>query len=279
MSSSVRPESDPDEPRAPPTEVWRRLSPEARAALIERLGPTPRDLLPPVGDPHIDAERLAEDSLGGWFRRRRTRAYIGRGITVYYPDEPRFDPDLFVVFDVEPGQRMSWIVDHEGRGLDFVLEILDQGDRRKDLEGNVERYARLGVPEYFVFDVRRRSLRGWRLPPGGGSYGPIVPQGGFWRSEVLGAELSVREDQLRFFADAALLPISAEMERALAAALDAALARAEEEARRAEGEARRAEGEARRAEEESKRADRAEAENAELRAIIAKLRGEGPPEG
>ncbi len=48
----------------------------------------------------------------------------------------------------------------EGRGPDFILEVLHLGDRKKDLVKNVERYARLGVEEYFVYD--RSGCRGRR---------------------------------------------------------------------------------------------------------------------
>ena len=242
------------EPIAPPTSVWQTLTPAERAALIERLGPMPRDALPPVGDPHINAERMAEDALDGWFRRRRTKAYIGRGITVYYAGEPRFEPDFFVAFDVEEGPRMSWIVDVEGKGPDFVLEIHHKGDHGKDFQANVLRYARLGMPEYFVFDAGRRHLNGWRQGPKTGTYVPIMPQGGRWPSETLGLELAVSGEDLRFYQDGAQLPLSREIQAELATALDVALVRAEAEMQRAEGEARRADEEARRAEEEARRA-------------------------
>src|SRR5262245_36984624 len=43
---------------------------------------------------------------------------------------------------------LAWVVAEEGKGLDFVLEVLHKGDRNKDLVENVERYAQLGIPEY-----------------------------------------------------------------------------------------------------------------------------------
>ena len=48
------------------------------------------------------------------------------------------------------------MVSHEGEGLDFVLEVRVSGDRTKDFETNVKRYARLGIPEYFAFAEQRR---------------------------------------------------------------------------------------------------------------------------
>lgn len=271
----MRSEGRPDtaaEPMAPPTEVWQQMTDAERRRVLATLTPIPEELMPPVGDPHINAERIAESSLGGWFRRRGRRAYIGRGITVYYPRERRFAPDFFVVFDVLEGERITWVVDHEGRGLDFALEILFDGDRKKDLERNVVWYARLGIPEYFVYDARKGSIHGWRLEPGRSVYTPVVPQGGRWRAPHLGAELGLEGGRLRFYLDGARLPIADEIEEALAAALDRALQRAEDEARRAEDEFRRAEDEARRAEDEARRADALAAEVAALRAELERLK-------
>ncbi len=280
MADRTAPEAPSTEPRAPSTEVWRTLTVEQRARVIATLEPIPTEAMPPIGDPHIDAERLAESAVGGWLRRRGRRAYLGRSITVYYPDEPRFAPDFFVVFDVPEGQRMTWVVDHEGRGLDFVLEIHYGGDRKKDLERNVEWFARLGIPEYFVFDARARHIYGWQRGEHG-RYVPIVPQAGRWRAAHLGAELGLREGRLRFYVDGALLPIADEIEAELSAAMNDAMRRAEDEARRAEDEARRAEDEARRAEEDARRAEeeahRAEAlalRVAALEAELARLRAE-----
>jgi Uma2 family endonuclease len=54
------------------------------------------------------------------------------------------------------------VVAEEQRGLDFVLEVLHLGNRKKDLVDNVERYARLRIPEYFVYDRARQQILGYR---------------------------------------------------------------------------------------------------------------------
>lgn len=254
------PDAGTDEPMAPTSEVWATLNDAQRQRVLATLVPIPRSQMPPVGDPLINAERIAESSLGGWFRRRGRRAYIGRGITVYYPGERRFAPDFFVVFDAPEDERITWVVDHEGRGLDFALEILFDGDRKKDLDRNVEWFARLGVPEYFVFDARRVSLHGYRLGDRPGVYTPVIPQGGRWRAPHLGAELGLQNGRLRFSLDGALLPIADEIEAALEDALNEALLRAEEQARQtALAQAR---------------ADALESEVEALRAELARLKGE-----
>lgn len=248
---------DPRDPRAPPQEVWDRLSAEERRQVIAAL---PSELAwaePPEGDKHRKAKSKALESLDEYYRRIRRRIYLSSELPVYYPGEAVFAPDLIAVLDVETHERLSWVVSHEGRGLDLALEIHVAGKAAKDFTLNVERCARLEIPEYFAFDVQRRRLQGWRLPKSGARrYEPIVPQEGRWWSEVLELDLAVEEDRLRFFHGSAPLLDARELVSRLSSMVDEAIERAEEEARRAEEEARRAEEGARRAEEEARRADR-----------------------
>lgn len=152
-----------------------------------------------------------------------------------------FAPDLIAVLDVEDRERLSWVVSHEGRGLDLALEIHVAGSRRKDVERNVARYARLGISEYFVFDCTRSRLLGFRLPHGEArSYEPIVLQRGRWPSTVLDLDLALEDGRLRFLAGNAPLLDARELIDQLSTMVDVAVQRAEEEARRAEEEARRA---------------------------------------
>lgn len=269
---------DPDAPVCPSQAAWDALDASERAAWRARLGPMPLEAQPPIGDPHIDAERLVEDAVGSWFKRRGRRAYIGRGITVYYPEAARFAPDFFVVLDAEPGPRTSWVVAHEGRGLDFVLEIHYAGDRHKDMVANVVRYARLGITEYFVYDVRNATLRGWRLENEPDRYVPVMPQRGRWHAPHLGVELGLVDGRLRFWVEGNLLPLRDEIADTLAAALDAAILRAEAEIATARAEAERAQAEAERAAAEiaaaRAEAERAAAELADVRAEALRAKAE-----
>jgi hypothetical protein len=190
-----------------------------------------------------------------------------------------FAPDLIAILDVDDHPRPSWMVSHEGRGLDFVLEIHVKGDRTKDYETNVTRYARLGIPEYFLYDPPARRLLGYRLPAGTASYEPIVPQGGFWPSAVLGLALSLEGDRLQFAepGGGVLLDPSEWIDRLrqmvdeAVARADAQSMRAEEEARRAQDEARRAQDEARRAQDQARRARELAARNENLAARLREL--------
>ncbi len=250
-------------PEAPSEEAWAELSEAQRAAGVASLpaAMSVAELLPPEGDPHADAKEGVKTTLREHYRRVGRSVYIATDLTVYYPATPRFSPDVLVVVDVDPRPRMKWVVSAEERGLDVVFEVLVAGDRRKDLERNVELYARVGIPEYFVFDRGRGRLHGYRLPsPEARSYVPILPQLGRYRCEMLGLDIEVEPERIRFFFGNSMLlempEILARLERATAEAG----ARAEEEARRAENEARRAEEETRRAEELSRRVAELEAE-------------------
>ena len=169
----------------------------------------------------------------------------------------------------------------EGRGLDFVLEVHYGGRRRKDAEVNVARYARLRIPEYFMFDARRVVLHGWRLEsPTDRQYTRIIPQNGRWPVRSLGMELGLRDGQPRWYDGVGIVPLTLELNAELSLSLNDALERAQQaEAERDAAEAERAEAEARAAAEseraaaESERAAAAEAEVARLRAEIERLRG------
>ena len=99
----------------------------------------------------------------------------------------------------------------EGKGLDLALEIYVSGNRRKDHEANVARYAKLGIGEYFIFDRGRLRLSGYRLPVGGGRYEPILPQHGHYESRALGLELALEEEKLRFYCGDAPVPEAEEL--------------------------------------------------------------------
>lgn len=159
------------------------------------------------GRPHKRAKSRAADMLGLHFKKLGRVVYVAEELAVVYPGEPSFTPDVLAVLAVpqpDDDPRMAWVVADEGKGLDFVLEVLDRGDRRKDLVENVERYARIGVPEYFVYDRANQRLIGHRLASGGvgvgaARYERIVPQGGRYTSMVLGLDLAIQRGTLRFF--------------------------------------------------------------------------------
>jgi Uma2 family endonuclease len=231
---------DLDDPRAPTAAQWAGMSEQERARVLATL-PTevPDAVFAPEGDAHRKAKAAGLDELERYFRRIGRKIYLSSELAVFYPGAPRLVPDVLAVLDVEPGERQSWNVEKEGKGLDFVLEMHVAGDRAKDHEVNVERYAALGIPEYFIFNRGRPGLRGYRLPATGArTYKPILPQGGRYVSEVLGLDLMLQGTKLRFcIGDSPLLEAD-EIIGQLGSMLDQVLAH-KEEAERGRGEAER----------------------------------------
>jgi hypothetical protein len=227
---------DRDDPRAPPMEVWERLTPEEQEWVVGQL-PTevPWVLNPPDGDDHYEGKDEPLHTLRRHFRTMKRKVYLTCDIAVYYPGEAMFSPDLLAVLDAEDRRRSSWVVAKEKRGLDFVLEVHVLGDRYKDFRYNVERYARLGIPEYFIYEPLRSLLRGFRLPEAGATvYESIVPQQGRWPSRILDLDLSVQGDRLRFFVGQAPLPENEELVERLQQMVDEQVHKRQEEERRAE---------------------------------------------
>jgi Uma2 family endonuclease len=273
---------DPEDPRAPPQAIWDEMTPEERQRVVDSLPSEfePSEASPPEGDFHFEPKVTARETLKGYFERIGRRVYVGSELPVYYADQRMFAPDLIAVLDVEPKRRENWTVTVEGKGLDFALEVLWGGNARKDLGVNVTRYAALGIPEYFVFDRRRLRIQGYRLPrPDARRYQAIVPQQGRLACSVLGLELGIEGDRLRFYHGLAPLPEAAELIARLGSMvgdLEARMEEAEqrtEEAEQSTEEAKRRTEEAEQTTEEAKhRAEEAEAKLAEALAEIERLK-------
>ena len=192
-------------PIGPSVEEWRAMTPAARERFLVNVNEALSDPQNTMGEgrPHKKAKTRALDMLGLHFRAMGRVVYLAEEMSVVYPGEPVFTPDLLAVDGVEEpedDERMAWVVADEGRGLDLVIEVLHTGDRNKDLVANVERYARLGIPEYFVYDRARQQILGYRLVAAGGArYQRIVPQSGRYTSSMLGLDLALQGGKLRFF--------------------------------------------------------------------------------
>lgn len=252
-------------PKAPSRAEWDRLTPAQRKAVVAALPNevTDAELSPPEGDLHFLAKVSALDTLKGHFKRQGKKVYLASELPVYYPGEPRFAPDLLAVVGAENRLRGKWVVDDEGLGLHVVLEVHVGGDRKKDAVDNVQRYARLGIPEYFIFDRNAPSLAAYRLAPRTKRYVPIVPQAGRYRCEQLGLDLRLEEGTLRFYDGNAILLETAEVAERISAMFD-------ELQRRFEGEQRARDGETRAREAERRARSAAEKRVAELEALLRK---------
>ena len=145
-----------------------------------------------------------------------------------------------------------------------MMEILVEGDRRKDVVGNVRRYAALGVEEYFVFDHAHKVIRGWRqASPGVRTFVPLVAQGGWMSSRVLGLEIAALDGRVRMRHGTAELRTSDEIIQWLEDRADELVEEADQRLAAAEARAETAEARVETAE--------ARAETAEARVRAAAL--------
>jgi hypothetical protein len=209
----------------------------AVAALPDEV--TDAEMSPPEGDLHFWGKVSALDTLKNHFKRKGRKVYLACELPVYYPAERRFAPDLLAVVGAEDRERGKWVVSAEGTGLHVVMEVHVGGDRKKDAVDNVERYARLEIPEYFIFDRNVPTLLAYRLSARARKYVPIVPQHGRYRCEQLGLDLQLENGKLRFYDGNALLLETAELATRLEQMVDDLQLRLDEETRRREEAERR----------------------------------------
>ena len=88
--------------------------------------------------------------------RDREDVYIAGDMLVYYRmncNNIRVAPDVFVVFGATGSHRRdTWLVWREGKVPDFVMEIASPGTWRRDVGIKRQIYAMLGVKEYIRVD-------------------------------------------------------------------------------------------------------------------------------
>ena len=203
-----------------------------------------------------------------------------------YPDEGNnknpIAPDVLVGLGLGTHNRSSYFVWKEGKPPDWVLEVASPSTQADDLGVKRCRYAAMGVPEYWMFDPKggvyppgTPRLQGLKLADG--KYIPLPWQladgGRTIRSEVLGLDVRVDGELLRF-RDAAGrdIPHRNEIEAAAARA-EAAAGRAEAQAKREAAQRKTAEA---RAEREAAARLAAEARVAELEAALRRSGGRHP---
>ena len=91
----------------------------------------------------------------------RPDVYVAGNMLVYYRVNDvtaRLAPDVFVVFGVPNRLRPSYFVWREGKAPDFVIEIASASTVNNDLGDKRDKYAELGVAEYWRFDPTGECL-------------------------------------------------------------------------------------------------------------------------
>ena len=232
--------------------------------------------VPPVG--RDEDGYLVEDSMGQrddhlcqttlWYhalRQHLPTATVCSDLFLHYRQGDRnraLVPDLFVALRAPPREgRLSYKL-WEDPLPELVVEMLSDSTSAKDVCSKRDTYAELGVREYWLFDPEGFELRvplaGYLLEAG--RYQPIeADAAGRLRSEVLGLDLHVRDDELRFRD-----PATGEDLRTYAESEYERTA----EKNRADAEKDRADAESDRADAEKSRADAAARELARLRSRL-----------
>ena len=193
-----------------------RLDAPARAvdSAALRWTPGPDELrLPECEDEHVPQTTVhavaTMDSFGSLRQHWRGRqdVFVGFDQFVYWdpayhpktnPDNPPVAPDVYVAFGVANRHRRSYVVWEEGKPPDFVLEVASSFGRGQDAREKPASYAKMGVPEFFLYDPERQpeeELSGFELR--GGAYRALPEEriaGGVAgvRSKVLGLYLCLK---------------------------------------------------------------------------------------
>ena len=172
----------------------------------------------PVPPAHYDADGyLVEDGMSQslqhlrqtahWYQalaRRLPAATVCADVTIHYRKGDRdraIVPDLFVALRAPPrAERLSYKL-WQYPVPDLAAEMLSKGTSEKDVCSKRNTYAHLGVREYWLFDPAGFQLSmplvGYRLCAGRYRQIAADADGRRW-SRVLGLDLHVRDDELRF---------------------------------------------------------------------------------
>ena len=227
----------------------------------------------PLGETgfHVAAIMAIHNAFKVAFRGRRD-VYTASDMFLYYQQgNPRAvkAPDVMVIKGVDNHERRTWKLWVERVVPCAIFEVTSDEAQREDATTKPEAYARIGVPEYFMFDplgdYLEPQLQGYRFD--GDRYARIVPDAdGGLPSVELG--LSFRTDGMlvRVYDDRTGEPILGMVEQ---------FEQAEAMSRRLVAHRRRADRNRKRAEREKARADALEAEVLRLRALLAE-KGAGP---
>jgi Uma2 family endonuclease len=201
------------------------------------------------------------------------RVYVSGNLLIYYVEgDPRKSvaPDTFVVKNCRPGRRRTFLIWKERRRPNFVLETTSKKTRAEDRGKKKEVYARMQVPEYFLYDPLgewlKPPLQGFRLNDGAYESIPPDADGGIVSRE-LGIRFVLENGELAMFDvhTGERLLCNREL--------------AEQQSARAQHESRRADDAERRLQQEAAARRALEQEVARLRAGAARPNGGRPKNG
>lgn len=198
---------------------------------------------------HDAQDALLKDTLlDAWADRRDF--FVAGNMFVYFSElqirgKEFRGPDVFVVLDVDPKGRKSWVAwEEDGRLPDVVIEVTSPTTAHIDRGEKMRIYSRIWRTDaYFIFDPETEVLEGYRRSLSERAYEPIQPdERGDFEVASMGLKLGLRPTKYRQYdqlfvrwIDSSGSPLPTAQERAASER-----ARAESERARAETERARA---------------------------------------
>lgn len=234
--------------------LFEDLDQEELAFYDNTLLPTEDDLPYDDGVPmetqrHRDQMHLLINSLKMYWKDTREYYISGNMFLHFDPLNKRTfkGPDVFLVLDVDPHERKSWVVWQEGmRFPDLIIELLSISTRKIDKGEKKTLYEHVfKTGEYYLYDPFSYEFIGYRLKDG--RYHPVLPdRERKIYSPVTGLSLIIHDERLRWMtSEGMILPTSMEL--------------ADQERQRADQEQQRANQEQQRADQERQRAEQVKA--------------------
>ena len=184
-TASARTPLPPPVPSGPSVEDWRAMSEAERQLFYEQVFAALNGPVETMGEgrPHRHVKSEAFDALTRHFKTTGRRSTSPTTWPWSIPGSPALAPTCWRCWTYRSptpmqDERMAWVVAEEGKGPDFILEVLHQGNRNKDLVSNVSNFARLGIREYFIYDRLNYKLYGYRLRGAGRALPRAAPPPG-----------------------------------------------------------------------------------------------------
>jgi Uma2 family endonuclease len=145
--------------------------------------------------PHADLVHYLVEVLRWLFQGQTCAIY--ENLNIYQTtneNEYPLAPDVVIFKGVVRRPIRSWKIGGSGAAPQVVFEIASEETWAKDLNEKPERYARMGVQEYFAYDPnepafsrsRTRRLFGWQRVPGHASLREMMPKsnGALWSAQL-----------------------------------------------------------------------------------------------
>lgn len=157
-----------------------------------------------ASDLHLEILIRLLQALRAYFSEMPEVYVSGDILTYYIEGNPRAvcAPDVLVTFGIGQKQRHTYKVWEEGKVPDFVMEFSSKTTYQNDLTDKMTLYARLGIPNYLLYDAEAlylpSPLMGFQLVKG--VYVPIPPGvDGSIHSDILGLDFHILERRLEVY--------------------------------------------------------------------------------